>query len=57
MKKIKKENRENKEVLDRFVREKYSLGGAIKKATYKGQIRRSKAADFVVRVMFVLGML
>ena len=48
---------ENKEVLDRFVREKYSLGGAIKKATYKGQIRRSKAADFVVRVMFVLGML
>lgn len=48
---------ENKEILDRFVREKYSLGGAIKKATYKGQIRRSKAADFVVRVMFVLGML
>ena len=48
---------ENKAILDRFVREKYSLGGAIKKATYKGQIRRSKAADFVVRVMFVLGML
>ena len=45
----------DKEILDRFVREKYSLGGAIKKATYKGQIRRSKAADFVVRVMFVLG--
>lgn len=48
---------ENKAILDRFVREKYSLGGAIKKAIYKGQIRRSKAADFVVRVMFVLGML
>ena len=44
-------------VLDTFVQDKYTLKGAIAKASYNGQLRRSKAADFVVRVMFVLGML
>ena len=44
-------------VLDTFVQDKYTLKGAIAKATYNGQLRRSKAADLAVRVMFVLGML
>ena len=44
-------------VLDTFVQDKYTLKGAIAKATYNGHLRRSKAADLAVRVMFVLGML
>ena len=44
-------------VLDTFVQDKYTLKGALAKATHKGQIRRSKAADYAVRIMFVLGIL
>ena len=50
-------NPEYQEILDTFVQEKYTFKGAMKKATYKGKLRRSKAADIAVRIMFVLGIL
>lgn len=52
-----KVNPEYQEILDTFVQEKYTFKGAIKKATYKGSLRRSKAADIAVRIMFVFGIL
>ena len=47
----------NKKLLDTFVPEHYNIGGAFKKAFYSEQIRRSKLADIVIRVMFVFGLL
>ena len=47
----------NKKILDTFVRDRYSIGGAFKKAFYSGQIRRSKLADLAIRVMFIFGLL
>lgn len=48
---------DEQKILDIFVQEKYSLKGALRKATYPNSLRRSKLADIAVRILFVFGIL
>ena len=48
---------DNQAILDRFVQEKYSVKGVIRKVTYSKPLRRSKLADIAVRILFIFGIL
>lgn len=48
---------ENRKILDVFVQEKYHFGKAIKKAFYPHQLRRKRMDDFLIRVLFIIGVL
>lgn len=50
-------NEENKKVLDLFSNEKYNFFVAIKKAFYSKKLRRRMIDDFMLRVIFILGVL
>ena len=53
----KKLSDENKEIMDLFVQDKYNFFKAIKKAFYPNSIRRKKSDDFMVRLLFIMGVL
>ena len=48
---------ENKKILDLFSNEKYSFIIALKKAFYPKKIRNSLIDDFMLRIIFILGVL
>lgn len=48
---------ENKQIMDLFVQEKYNFFKALKKAFYSKKIRRKKSDDFMIRVLFIIGVL
>ena len=48
---------ENREILDWFSTEEYSLDNAFKKAFYPKRIRNRLIDDFMIRIVFLMGVL
>lgn len=48
---------ENKKILDTFVSDKYHFLKALKKAFYPEKLRRKSLDDFLIRVLFIVGVL
>lgn len=48
---------ENKKILDLFSNEKYSFSNAMKKAFYPKRIRNNLIDDFMLRIIFIIGVL
>lgn len=52
-----KMSNENKEILDIFVQEKYNFLKAMRKAFYPHKLRRKLTDDFMIRILFLFGIL
>ena len=50
-------NEENKKIIDLFSEEKYNLKRAFKKAFYPKKLRRRRIDDFMLRIVFIFGIL